>query len=45
MVIITGYPDSVLMAEALQVGYFAVMNKPFTLDGMRWTPPLRQPTT
>jgi hypothetical protein len=35
VVIITGYPNSVLMAEALQVGYFALMKKPFTLDGIR----------
>jgi CheY-like chemotaxis protein len=32
VVIITGYPDSAIMAEALQVGPFAVMRKPFTLD-------------
>ncbi len=33
--IISGYPNSVLKAEALQVGPLAVMNKPFTLDGIR----------
>ena len=32
VVIITGYPDSAIMADALQVGPFAVMKKPFTLD-------------
>lgn len=33
--IITGYPNSVLMAEVFQVGPLAVMNKPFTQDGIR----------
>ena len=32
VVIITAYPDSRIMADALQVGPFAVMKKPFTLD-------------
>ena len=32
VVIVTGYPDSSIMSEALQVGPFAVMKKPFTLD-------------
>lgn len=32
VVIVTGYPDSSIMFEALQVGPFAVMRKPFTLD-------------
>ena len=32
VVIVTGYPDSSIMSEALQVGPFAVMRKPFTLD-------------
>jgi CheY-like chemotaxis protein len=31
VVVITGYPDSAIMAEALQVGPFAVMRKPFTI--------------
>ena len=35
VVIITGYPDSALMAEALEIGPFAVMKKPFTLDDLR----------
>ena len=35
VVIITGNPDSDLMADALQVGPFAVMNKPFGLDQLR----------
>jgi len=35
VVIITGYPDSALMAEALQVGPFAVMRKPFSLEELR----------
>ncbi len=30
--IVTGYPDSSIMFEALQVGPFAVMRKPFTLE-------------
>ena len=32
VVIATAYPDSDLMAEALQIGPFAVMRKPFTLS-------------
>ncbi|MSQ22843.1 MAG: response regulator [Dehalococcoidia bacterium] len=32
VVIVTGYPDSSIMSDALQVGPFAVMRKPFTLD-------------
>ena len=35
VVIITAYPDSVLMAQALQVGPFAVMKKPLTLNELR----------
>ena len=34
VVIITGYPNSDLMEEALQVGPFAVMKKPFTLEDL-----------
>ena len=33
--LITGYPNSELMAEALQVGDFAVMKMHFILDGIR----------
>ena len=36
VVIITGYPDSNLMSEALQTGPFAVMKKPFHLNDLRW---------
>lgn len=36
VVIITGYPDSDLMSEALQTGPFAVMKKPFALRDLRW---------
>ena len=36
VVIITGYPDSDLMSEALQTGPFAVMKKPFSLKDLRW---------
>ena len=32
VVIITGYPDSTIMAEALEIGPFAVMKKPFSLE-------------
>lgn len=35
VVIITAYPDSALMSEALQVGPFAMMRKPFTLEELR----------
>lgn len=35
VVIITAYPDSNLMAQALEVGPFAVMKKPLTLDDLR----------
>ena len=35
VVIITAYPDSNLMAQALQVGPFAVMKKPLTLSELR----------
>ena len=35
VVIITGYPDSGLLAEALEAGPFAVMKKPFSLDQLR----------
>jgi excisionase family DNA binding protein len=34
VVIMTGYPDSDLMAQALAQGPFAVMSKPFTGDGI-----------
>lgn len=34
VVIVTGYPDSHLMAEALEVGRFALMQKPFELDDL-----------
>ena len=33
--IVTGFPDSQLMARALETGPFAVMSKPFTLDELR----------
>ncbi|MBC8280519.1 MAG: response regulator [Chloroflexi bacterium] len=33
--IVTGFPDSQLMATALATGPFAVMSKPFTLDELR----------
>ena len=33
--IVTGFPDSQLMATALETGPFAVMSKPFTLDELR----------
>jgi len=32
VVIVTGYPDSEIMAEALKVGPFAIVRKPFNLD-------------
>ncbi len=32
VVIVTGYPDSAIMSEALEVGPFAVMKKPFSLE-------------
>ena len=35
VVIITGYLNSYLMEEALRVGPFAVMKKPFTLEELR----------
>jgi len=35
VVIITAYPDSALMSEALQVGPFAVVRKPFRLEELR----------
>ena len=35
VVIITAYPDSHLMAEALEVGPFALMKKPFSQDEIR----------
>lgn len=35
VVIVTGYPDSDLMAEALQIGPFGVMRKPVTLQELR----------
>ncbi len=34
-VIMTGFPDSELMAEALKVGTFSIMKKPFGLDDLR----------
>ena len=36
VVIITAYPDSVAMTEALQIGPFAVMKKPFILEELRF---------
>ena len=36
VVIITGYPDSDLMVEALETGPFAVMKKPTSLEDIRW---------
>ena len=35
VVIVTAYPDSVVMAEALDIGPFAVIKKPFNRDGLR----------
>ena len=35
VVVVTGYPDSMLMEEALRVGPFAVIRKPFTSDQLR----------
>ena len=35
VVIITSYPESSAMAEALQIGPFGVMKKPFTRDQLR----------
>ena len=35
VVIITGYPESSAMAEALQIGPFGVMKKPFTRNQLR----------
>ncbi len=32
VVIVTGYPDSAIMSDALRVGPFAVISKPFSLD-------------
>jgi len=32
VVIVTGYPDSDIMSEALKVGPFAIVRKPFSLD-------------
>ena len=32
VVIVTGYPDSEIMSEALKVGPFAIVRKPFSLD-------------
>lgn len=32
VVIVTGYPDSALMADALRVGPFAVISKPFSIE-------------
>ena len=37
VVIITAYPDSDLMADALRVGRFSLLPKPFRLDQMRLT--------
>ncbi len=34
VVIITGYPDSALMSEVLQIGPFAVMSKPISMDDL-----------
>ena len=36
VVIITGHPDSNLMAKAMQTGPFAVMRKPFSLEEVTW---------
>ena len=44
VVIITGYPNSDLMAEALQVGPFAVMRKPFGPEDIRLVLRLLSPT-
>ena len=35
VVVITGYPDSDLMWEALEIGPFAVMKKPISPDELR----------
>ena len=35
VVIVTAYPDSELMSEAMEIGPFAVMKKPFTLAELR----------
>ncbi|MEE8442535.1 MAG: response regulator [Dehalococcoidia bacterium] len=35
VVIVTAYPDSALMSEALEVGPFAMIRKPFTLEEFR----------
>ena len=45
VVIITGFPDSEMMAAALRTGPFAVMLKPFTLDEMRTLLDQRAPRT
>ena len=45
VVIITGYPSSDLMAEALQVGPFAVMKKPFATEDIRLVLRLHSPRT
>jgi CheY-like chemotaxis protein len=47
VLIITAYPDSALMAEALQVGPFAIMRKPISLEelrvALRHGPPAAEP--
>ena len=35
VVIVTAYPDSVMMAAAMEIGPFAVMLKPFSLRQLR----------
>lgn len=40
VVIATGYPGSDLMIQALEVGPFAVMRKPFSLDELKILMPL-----
>jgi CheY-like chemotaxis protein len=40
VVIATGYPGSDLMIEALEVGPFAVMRKPFSVDELKILLPL-----
>ena len=37
VVVITGYPNSSLMSEALETGSFAVMKKPFSPGDVQWT--------
>jgi CheY-like chemotaxis protein len=37
VVMITGFPDSGLMSEALESGTFSVMKKPFSPSDVQWT--------